>query len=200
MTLARWLGPWASARRLPRVERTRERLEESIDAYRYEPLDGRATGVYVVVPGLHFDGPDDARMDRFCRVLAAARLAVVAPFVRCYRTLEVRADASDDVAVACRHAIAFARERGLPRPALFSISFGSAPGIEAAASDALRDRLGALVVFGGFFDFAGVIRFAISARAFDDGMPVALPHDPLNAPAVFINLLPHLPVGEAAKH
>ncbi|HZO17058.1 MAG TPA: hypothetical protein VFB62_27465 [Polyangiaceae bacterium] len=193
-TLIRWLGPWASPEHVPDVRRERV----AIDAYVYEP-HGRATGVYVVVPGLHYAGPDDPRMDRFCRVLSAAGLIVVAPFVRCYRTLEVRADASTDVTSACAYAIDLASARGLPRPALFSISFASAPAIEAAASDALRDKLGALVIFGGFHDFAGVIRFAISGRAFDAGRALRVPHDPLNAPAVFINVLPHLEVSDEAR-
>jgi pimeloyl-ACP methyl ester carboxylesterase len=170
----------------------RRRLDAELTVYRYEPATA-PTGVYVVAPGLHFDGPDDPRMDRFCRVLAAAGLLVVAPLVRCYRTLEVRADAADDVMAACRHACELARARGLGRPALFSISFGSTPALEAAASSELRDALGGLVIFGGFYDFAAVIRFAVSGRAFDDeGRSLTLPHDPLNAPAVFINLLPHL--------
>src|SRR5207253_981856 len=40
------------------------------------------------------------------------------------------------------------------------------------------------------------IRFALTGRAFDGGRELALPHDPLNAPAVFINLLGHLTAPE----
>ncbi|MEM9692571.1 MAG: hypothetical protein AAGA56_08505 [Myxococcota bacterium] len=48
------------------------------------------------------------------------------------------------------------------------------------------------MLFGGFCDFRATLRFAISGRAYENGRPVALPHDPLNAPAVAINTLPFL--------
>ena len=69
-TLIRWLGPWASPERVPDVRRERVAIGD-LEAYVYEPR-GAASGAYVVVPGLHYAGPDDARMDRFCRVLGAA--------------------------------------------------------------------------------------------------------------------------------
>jgi pimeloyl-ACP methyl ester carboxylesterase len=196
--LARWLGPWADASAVPSsVNRSEEQLPAleaeapAVRAYRYEPAQGAVTGTYVVVQGLHYAGPDDPRMDRFCRVLASAGLCVVAPFLRDYLALRVSPRAASDVAAACEHAVKLCAQRGLPRPALFSISFGSTPAIEVAASERHRDAIGALVLFGGFFDFRATIRFAISARAFDGDRPVTLPHDPLNGPAVFVNLVDH---------
>lgn len=198
--LARWLGPWADPEATPsNVTRTMEVLDPdakgvAVKTYRYEPSDGEVSGTYVVVQGLHYAGPDDPRMDRFCRILASAGLLVIAPFLRDYLRLDVLPSAADDVAAACDHAIKLSAQRGLPRPALFSISFGSTPAIEVAASERHRDTLGGLVLFGGFFDFNAVIRFSITARAFDGPDEVTLPHDPLNAPAVFVNLAPHLEI------
>jgi pimeloyl-ACP methyl ester carboxylesterase len=196
--LARWLGPWADAAAVPSsVDRESETLtgnggDREVRAYRYEPRSGEVSGTYVIVQGLHYSGPDDPRMDRFCRVIASAGFSVIAPFLTDFMQLQVTPAASHDVAIACDHAVKLCAQRGLPRPALFSISFGSTPAIEVAASERHRDAIGALVLFGGFRDFNAIIRFAITARAFADGASVDIPHDPLNAPAVFINLIDHI--------
>ncbi|MEZ4440566.1 MAG: hypothetical protein R3B72_15820 [Polyangiaceae bacterium] len=197
--LARWLGPWADAEATPEgVTRTTESLElaggGSIRCYRYEPARGGVSGTYVVAHGLHFAGPDDPRLDRFCRILASAGMLVIAPFIRAYTELRMAPSAAEDVGAAVDHAVKLSAQLGLPRPALFSISFGSTPVIEVAASERHRDAVGALVLFGGFFDFFATLRFTLTARAFDDLASVVLPHDPVNAPAVFLNLAPHLEV------
>jgi pimeloyl-ACP methyl ester carboxylesterase len=190
------LGPWADGAALPRdVDRTERWLEQSsrrVRCYHYQPLRSAPSGCYLVVPGLHYQGPDDPRLDRFCRVLAAAGLLVVAPFLNDYLSLVVAQSATTDARIAAEHTIAECTTRGLPRPALFSISFGSTPAIEVAGDAALGGRIGALMVFGGFADFGACIRFAVSRRAFRRGQPVQVPHDPLNGPAVFINVARHL--------
>ncbi len=205
--LARWLGPWADATATPSdVERTLETVAPHgsmfppadgagvgpLRLYRYEPKSGEVSGCYVVLQGLHYAGPDDARLDRFCRVLAAAGFCVVAPFLRDFCLLRVTPEASFDAAIATDHAIKLCAQRGLPRPALFSISFGCIPAIDVAGSDRHRDAIGALVIFGGFHDFHATIRFCVTARAFDGDREVAVPHDPVNGPAVFVNLVDHL--------
>jgi pimeloyl-ACP methyl ester carboxylesterase len=199
--LARWLGPWASASAAPPgVERTPELCASPIEGdpavriCRYEPARGPVTGTYLVIQGLHYEGPDDPRMDRFCRVLAAAGFVVLAPLVTDFLELRVTPRVAREVFAACQAAVTLSARRGLPRPALFSISFGSFPAIEVAASDRFRDALGALVLFGGFCHFHSAIRFAITGRAFDDVHPISVPHDPLNAPAVFVNLVDHLDI------
>lgn len=194
--LSRWLGPWADAEAVPRdVVRYGDVIDgpRPLRAYRYEPTRQRATGTYLVLQGLHFRGPEDPRFDRFCRILAQAGHVVLAPFLPDYLDLRVTPETIADAGAAVDHAAKLSAERGLPRPALFSISFGSLPALATAADPAWRDRVGAVVVFGGYCDFLSTIRFSISGRAFDaDRRPVEVPHDPLNPPAVFINLLPHL--------
>jgi len=160
--------------------------------YRYEPTDVEVSGCYLVVPGLHYAGPDDPRFDRFCRVLATAGLVVVTPFLRPFLGLVISPRAVDDLEVAWRYTTALCRAGSLPRPAMFTISFGSCPALELAQREPFRNELGGLVLFGGFFDFHALARFAISRRAFDGQRELRLSHDPLNAPAVFINVLPFI--------
>lgn len=181
LSLIRWLGPWEK----DGVPRSVSRRSETLGAMRahvYSPA--KPHGAYVIAPGLHFLGPDDPRLDRFCRILAASGVYVVAPFLRDHTDLRVSARSADDLAEAFDFT-----ERLSPRPAIFSISFGSQPAIALAARDSHRDRVGALVLFGGFADFAASVRFCLTGRAEYQGAELSIPHDPLNAPVVWMHLL-----------
>ncbi|HEU5056261.1 MAG TPA: hypothetical protein VFU21_07040, partial [Kofleriaceae bacterium] len=132
---------------------------------------------FLVAPGLHFAGPDDPRMVRFCSVLAASGAVVVAPALPDFLALRVTRDAAGDFERALDAALPLFPAR----PALFSISFGSLPALHLAAA-----RPGAIeraILFGGYADFAAAVRFSLA------GPP---PRDPLNRPVVFINLVDHL--------
>lgn len=144
--------------------------------------------MYLVAPGLHYAGPDDPRLDRFCRVLANAGFVVVAPFLRDFLALRIAETTTADLAVGFEHARSIAENEGLDGPAVFSISFGSRPAIELCASEAGSSAT-ALVLFGGFCDFDATVRFAVTGRAHSGAESIVVPHDPLNAPVVFANLL-----------
>lgn len=180
MALARWLGPWADASASPRnveVERV-TRGGCRLDVYR-----GRAPeGAFVLVPGLHYDGIDDARFVRFARVLAGSGLCVVAVHLESYRALEPAPSATDEVASAFDAA---RDEVGRP-PVGMSISFGCLPLIQAAARQR-ADELGGVITFGGYGDWATTLLFAL------EGAP-GVPSDPLNRPVVYLNLLEALEV------
>jgi len=189
-SLLRWLGPWTGSDTSPehptRYAETLDGVGRPLFCARYEPGE-RVRGVYVVVQGLHYDGPDDLRMDRFCRILAASGFVVVAPFLHDYARLTVAHSAAEETAIAFQHAEHIAMDRGLARPALFSISFGCSPALAVASR--FGRRVSGLVLFGGYADFEATIRFAVTKRARHQQKPVAVPHDPLNVPAVFINLV-----------
>lgn len=224
--LVAWLGPWASkgaprsaSRRtwllrdgVPCGRRARERDERTqgglaragdasttrLEAYVYEPArpTRAALGTYLVAPGLHFDGPADPRFDRFCRILAGAGFRVVAPFLPSYLELLVTPAAPDDLEVC---ALATARTLLAPgeRLTLFSISFGSWPALEVAARR--PDLVDAVVTFGGYADFHATVHFcAGGVIQLPSGERVQRPFDPLNPPALFVNLLPWLGVPEEA--
>lgn len=196
VTLARWLGPWSTGvpEHVTRLERTIDTPSGPLLTWVYEPTAIAASGAMLVVPGLHPSGPADVRLDRFCRVLASSGLVVVAPFVRPQLELVVSNGSADDVAAALRELGVLTRTRGLPRPAMMSISFGSLPAITVATRADCVAELGALVLFGAYADFASTMRFALTGRAYDGASELRLPHDPLNVPALFINLLPYLEV------
>lgn len=180
-TLARWLGPWADASRAPDVEV----VEDEVGGIRvriYRP--GRAPrATFLIAPGLHYAGPDDPRMDRFCRILAAGGQLVIAPFIPSYLALTPERRAIDDM-----FRVFDARARwSAQRPVVFSISFGS---LLAFALAAEREReLDGLVVFGGYADFHATMRFCLTGEVASGR---AAPRDPLNQPVVLMNLLAHL--------
>jgi len=169
LTLARWLGPWADATRAPDVA-IADRTVAGVRVRVY----GTSGTPYYIAPGLHYAGPDDPRMDRFCRILAAAGHHVAAPFIPSYLALTPDARAIRDF-IDVFDAIDFAEP-----PVVFSISFGSllAFALAAARPDAVRR----LVIFGGYADFHATMRYCLTGEG----------RDPLNQSVVLMNLLPLL--------
>jgi pimeloyl-ACP methyl ester carboxylesterase len=160
-----------------------------LEAYLYRSgLSDRAPlGIWLVAPGLHFLGPDDPRLDRFCRVLAEAGFWVLAPFLPGYVDLVVAASAADDLELCAQALLARAPERRL---SLFSVSFGSWPALDVAAR--LGDAADGVVTFGGYADFDAAVRFCADGVMRSEGRETRLARDPLNLPALFLNLLPFL--------
>ncbi|HEY5944898.1 MAG TPA: hypothetical protein VIV40_05375 [Kofleriaceae bacterium] len=131
----------------------------------------------MIAPGLHYAGPDDVRLDRFCRILARAGHHVVAPFVPDYLALTPNARAIADFAkvfdtVADR------------KPVVFSISFGSLLAFALAAERG--DEIDKLVIFGGYADFHATMRFCLTGEVASGRNAT---RDPLNQPVVLLNLL-----------
>jgi pimeloyl-ACP methyl ester carboxylesterase len=177
-TLARWLGPWADSGKLPDVA-TRDDAVDEIRVRIYEPRRApRAT--YLIAPGLHYAGADDPRLDRFCRILAAAGHLVVAPFVPDYLALTPNARAKRDFIRVFRALPRFSTQR----PVVFSISFGSLLAFALAAEHG--DELDGVVVFGGYCDFHATMRFCLTGEVASGR---ACRRDPLNQPVVFANLI-----------
>src|SRR5262245_36535473 len=123
LELIRWLAPWAPQHRSPTGIQRRRRLfrdgeitgraarhlgrvpnesgPRKLEAYFYRP-DAEPLGAWLISPGLHFDGPDDPRLDRFCRVLANAGQLVIAPFLPSYLELLIDPSAADDLEIITR--------------------------------------------------------------------------------------------------
>lgn len=175
-TLARWLGPWAGVTATPAGIAADDRVYAGLRVRVYRALARRPSGqTFLVAPGLHYAGADDPRLDRFCRILAAAGHVVVAPFVPDYLALAPTARACDDFARAFDALPALVGDAA--PPVVFSISFGSLLALTLAA------RAGAgvarTIVFGGYRDLRTTLAFALAGER----------RDPLNQPVVLTNLL-----------
>lgn len=185
-----WLGPRADA---PPPPVDREALtiapaapgDRPFDAWVFTPRGRAPDGALLLVPGLHPDGPADPRMARFAAVLAHAGLCVLAPFLPDLTRLALAPTLMPDT----RRAFAALEERAaaLPvKPGVMSISFGALPALRLAGHPDLRDRIGGVLTFGGYARWQVALRFAMAGG---DGVPF----DPLNRPAVFMQLVDALP-------
>lgn len=182
LTLIRWLGPWAEGRVPAGARREELSLEGALRGHLFTPAARKPIGAWLVVQGLHYQGPADPRFDRFCRVLAQAGFLVLAPFLPDHCALRLSEKSAGDLAVAFDELERRARELRLGKPAVFSISFGSQPAIALAARPSHAERIATLVLFGGFADFGATIRHVIGGGD----------HDPTNAPVVLLHLLDEL--------
>ncbi len=187
--LAQWLGPWTDDDLVPRHVSWRpmvvpaEAGRPEMDVWVYS--NGAPTGAMVVTPGLHYLGPADCRLDRFCRVLAEAGILVVCPFLPDFRRMQVTHDLGVDLERALDLLLALPERRSMDtdKVGLFSISFGSLPALDVAAR---RPEVGRLMLFGGFAVFRDTLEFAV------EGAPDGRAHDPLNCCAVLLNFVEHL--------
>ncbi len=195
--LVRWLGPWASPTKLPggilrrliRIPSPGGDPARTLRAFLYLPQHKTPTGAWIIAHGLHFQGPDDLRLDRFARVLASSGKVVMVPFVPDYMNLEVSPRAIDDFQDCFR---AFLARPELPaglRPAVWSVSFGSLLALRLASAPDLADKVSAVMTFGGYADWAETVRFCLTGQI--EGQAQAY-HDPLNRPVIFLNLLRHM--------
>jgi pimeloyl-ACP methyl ester carboxylesterase len=182
LRLLYWLGPWMPDERTPQdVNRSAFTVPGArpFEAWLFQPAKRRPRGALLLVPGLSPAGPSDVRMERFARKLASAGFLVGAPFLPDFCALELKETVFADLA---RSLDALAAHPAMPRevkPGVFSISFGSLPALRLAADPRYAERLGGLVLFGGYADFESVVSFALGGEG----------RDPLNPPVVFMNLL-----------
>jgi len=193
LTLLRFLGPLGGEKKPAGIAREIVHFDganRGLRAARYSPPNAR--GVYLLVPGLHFLGPDDVRLDRFAAVLASAGFVVVVPFIPDLLDLTLRPTLFSDGEAAFAYAAGLAALRGMPPPGVFSISFGSLVALHLASKPELVDEIGGVILFGGYADLFATVRFAVTGHAEREGARVDLAPDPLNSPVIYLNLLPHL--------
>jgi len=200
VTLGRWLGPWASPDDVaPGIRRTEVHCSgaagsanDPVRAYLYESERRPARGAYLIAPGLHFLGPDDPRLDRFCRALASAGLLVMSPFLPAFLDLLVSRESGDHLAMAFDELERRGRGDALPPPSIFAISFGTAPALDLASRSMHAHRVGAVLLFGGFCEFRAMVEFAVTGVTMHRGKPRELTRDPLNSPVIYRNILDHM--------
>ena len=191
--LGRWLGPWASNDHAPDVIRERRVVVptnaalDSVEVWRFRPLEAHPRGTWIIAPGLHFAGPADPRFERFAKILAHAGFDVWAPFIPEYLALRITPRAFDHFRMVFDAAQNAPGRAG--KVAVFSISFGSLMAFELAAHPSTREQVASLVVFGGYGHFVDTATFCMTGVVNDTK---ASAHDPLNLPVLFIHAVDHL--------
>ncbi len=190
LKLLKWLGPWTPPSRRPEhIEQETISIaagSRSFDGLLYRAPGRDPIGAYLLLPGLHPNGPSDERMDRFARILADAGYLVLAPCLEDFMRQEVTQRSIDDTERAFEALLA---RPGLPRgckPRVFSISFASLLALRLATSPRHAEKVDRLVIFGGYSRWPTALRFALTGEI--DGRVVG-DYDPLNLPVAFINLI-----------
>lgn len=192
--IGRWLGPWAAPERAPHAHVVHDEGRRWLRVFHDVDRPAGAGGPTVLLlPGLHFLGPDDARFLRFASVLAATGAEVVAPYLSDFMALQLAPRLFDEAAAA----LDFAAWRSGGPVGVMSISFGSIVALRLAAeAPALVHRV---VTFGGYRRYETAVRYALGGAVDDPaGACPAELRDPLNGPAVFANLADEL-LPEAAR-
>ncbi|HRE92592.1 MAG TPA: hypothetical protein PK095_25970, partial [Myxococcota bacterium] len=137
----------------------------------------RPGGRVLVIPGLHPLGVADLRMVRFGRILEAAGARLAMADVGALKRLTLAPSMIDEAEAELFRA----SSRG--PVGIMSISFGSIIALHLAARH--PERVRRLVLFGGYRDLEETLVYALGGS---DGAV----RDPLNAPAVFIQLADEL--------
>ena len=181
--LGRWLGPWADAAKRPKVgtvnlECVGPRSRMRMRIYR---APGTAKGALFLIPGLHFAGADDPRMDRFAAILAHAGYEVCTPFLPAFLELTLAPTLLED-AETCLRAYLSHETRPPGQIGVLSISFGSIVAFHLACHPDYQKSIGRVFTFGGYCDLADAMRFCLTGAQ-------GRPHDPLNRPVVYLNML-----------
>lgn len=176
-TLLRWLGPWTDQNRAPKGVRRIEihTKEQEFPIWVYDTPASK--GALYIVPGLHHEGPQDPRLDRFARVLAKAGISVGVPFLPTSMGLVMKPELCTE---AKKGFISFQEHVGCPC-GVFGISAASIAALSIGADPKLQSFLSGVMIFGGFSNWQEALLFA----AWEDG---SLPKDPLNLPVIFLNL------------
>lgn len=182
LTLAWWLGPWSRGAQPGGVRRRTVEVEGAGGpSYLYAPTGQAPRAAWLISPGLHHDGPDDPRMERFAMALASAGAVVLSPRSPELCRLRLAPDAIAALGRA-RAALAAAPEAaGLPLRVV-SVSVGALAALRLAASAEVER----VVVIGGYADPVAMIASLCGADAEH--------RDPLNQPVAFLTFLDHLPV------
>lgn len=194
-TLLWWLGPWCNQERSPEDVGFQDTVLGSAEnAFRFRLYTGSArTGAVLVLPGLHPDGLDDSRMDRFCRVLASSGAVVGVPELPTMMQSVMVRSLLDDVELAARFFTQLMSQNAIETFGVFCISASSIAGLHLATHDYWSSKINRLHLFGGFSDWMEALRFAMTGTVPHVNVTEQLQVDPLSLPVVYMNLMSSFP-------
>ena len=115
-------------------------------------------GAVLVLPGLHPDGIDDRRVDRFCRVLARAGATVGLPELPSMTESVMKHQLLLDTESAIKMFESILSEKGRSTFGVFCISASSLAGLHVATHPILSRCVSRLHLFGGFADWMTVFQ------------------------------------------
>ena len=194
-TLLWWLGPWCNQEKSPKSIKTDEqmvRLENH--SFRFRIYSGPVRqGAVLVLPGLHPDGLNDHRVDRFCRVLARSGAIVGVPELPTMTQSVMVPKLLDDTEAAVELFASYLSDFGRCTFGVFCISASSIAGLHLATHPTWSSCLSRVHLFGGFADWMASLRFAMTGTIVDVSPQEQIEVDPLSLPVVYMNLMQTFP-------
>ena len=190
-----WLGPWCDQQRSPNHIQHRDfQVDASSESFRFRQYSGATVrGAVMVLPGLHPDGVNDPRLDRFCKVLADSGVLVGIPELPTMKRSIMESSVLIDAEEAVRFFLSQIESKGFNSFGLFCISASSIAGLHLGAHPQLSVHIDRLHLFGGFSDWMSSLRFAMTGEILDSDPAEVLVVDPLSLPVVYMNLLANFP-------
>ncbi|MDH4066340.1 MAG: hypothetical protein OEW19_18210, partial [Acidobacteriota bacterium] len=161
------LASWRASRLAPTEDRRVPTRYGAVPARVYRPAQGFARAI-VLVPGVHRDGIDEARLVGLANDLAETGygvLTVAAPDLQRFRITPAVTDVIED-------AVRWASEQRALAPdgrvGVLGVSFSGGLSIVAAGRAGIRDRVAFLLSFGGHGDLARVMHYLSSGEVRGD--------------------------------
>ncbi|MDH4066419.1 MAG: hypothetical protein OEW19_18610, partial [Acidobacteriota bacterium] len=138
-----------------------------VPARMYQPAQGHSRSI-VLVPGVHRDGIDEARLVGLARDLAESGygvLTVAAPDLQRFRITPAVTDVIEDVVWWASEQPALAPDG---RVGVLGVSFSGGLSVVAAGRPRIRQRVAFLLSFGGHGDLARVMHYLCSGEVRGD--------------------------------
>ena len=157
------LASWRAARFVREPVRDVPTRQGTVPARFYRPTAG-FTRTVLLMPGVHRDGIDEARLVGLAEDLAATGfgvLTIAAPDLQRYKVTPQVTDVIED-------AVKWASGQAVYAPdgkvGLVGISFSGGLSVVAAGRDSIRDRVAFVMSFGGHGDLARVMHYLCSGE------------------------------------
>jgi pimeloyl-ACP methyl ester carboxylesterase len=192
-TLMYWLGPWTDQEKSPsNITREGHKYRSLVndDLWIYRGLKSRRP--LFLIPGIQHLGPNDPRLDRFARVLAASGYVVGVPALPTMIGLRMEEALLEDTTEAF---LSFSALFQCPS-AVFSISASSIAALYLGAKTQTSKKISQMMLFGGFYHWAETLNYAITGKISKE---TSLRIDPLNLPVVLLNVIEDLPLSEKER-
>jgi len=129
-------------------------------------------------------------MERLAAILASAGILTLSPAIPDYLALVLRPEATADFIRSFEWLEQHPLLPSGTSPGVLSISFGSWLALSLACTPRYSERVSGVMVYGGFSDWRTTLRFCLEG---DPDAAEPRPHDPLNRPVVYMNLMDGIP-------
>ncbi|MBM75407.1 MAG: hypothetical protein CMK59_08390 [Proteobacteria bacterium] len=168
------------------VERTVLQRKDDFPLWFYRPKNTVARGAIYLLPGLHYEGPADERLDRFARVLSAAGMIVGVPALPSMIDLQMSSKILEEAESGLRF---FLRQELPCLPGVMSISAASIAAFHLGAHSVYSRKIRGILTFGGFSDWEEAVFFSLTGRLSSGEL---MKPDPLGIPVLFLNFIDEL--------